>query len=300
MSSIAVRSLRPVIALALLVAALAPQPAAASDGVTLTGTVSIQSSRSGRIRVNVPSDATIDVGRQSVTGGGAFAGFLLSEPKSRSGFFAEVLRYPEALTFKAMAWERGQKAVQDREEAELTDTMPPTWSCNVCHIPPGAYDLYVIQAGSPVTITLTLGGLPGSRALSTSDLSLVHTEVWDNHRWSETSELPVLPFGVSYQGCCIGASQGGIAYAQFATRVVTETTSVTQHDFCIRTRHTKDCDLGPSSHTIVGHASAPTTQVSFPTHVLPGGDHEVTSKIQVSPGTTATGSLVENIFYLGW
>ena len=150
-------------ALGLAVASIAlGSPASAADGVLeAKGTIVVQTSTTGKVRLHVPTDATIDLNPAPVISGeGSFVGFLLTEPGTRKGFYAEAIRHPASLGFNERLLTDGQKAVADREPETVNPLdQPQSPACDLCHIPPGDYDLYVIAGGSPLSVTLRLEGL---------------------------------------------------------------------------------------------------------------------------------------------
>lgn len=121
----------------------------------LCGTNTISTTSSGSLRVSLPAAATLSAlnspgtGGVQITGGGRLAGLIIQPSAAPSNHL--YFTKPSA-TFGGQRFDIARGYSQDA-------------SGNYSLVP-GNYTLYVITDGSPTTITLSLGGISGSKALS--------------------------------------------------------------------------------------------------------------------------------------
>jgi hypothetical protein len=247
-------------------------------------TVTVDTSKTGKVRLEVPTDATIDLTvPPAISGEGSFVGFLLTEPGTMDEFNARAIRFPETIDGPPQVDTRGQLAVEDREPHEPTSFegilgLPRYSGCSVCNISPGVYDLYVIADGEPVSISLTLDGLTGALELVEEDLTPVQTAQQDIGG-SETVGLleEVEAIGISDQ-VSMGA---GVVFSQH--ELISESTGAgrVSHSFCLRTVGSENCDV--SSQTFQSVTVAENAyRISWPAGEVVGGDYEAVSRIHAA------------------
>ena len=281
------------LALSLLGLALLATPAPAGAGsqstcgqlaagsVELCATTTVETSTTGRVRVRVPTDANIDLSpAPAITGDGRIVGFLLTEPGTRLGFWARVIRYPNILNWGIRTQANAQMAEEDREPTSGPLEVSTGWGCSVCHIPPGEYDLYVIADGSPVSVTLDLEGLDGQVHLADEDLMPAYSRQIDGFNRSGT--LDTLDQTTSSKiFCCDEISTSAHTFIQFATRSDTDTVARASHRVCFRTGGASECDRGYSTHEIVG-TSTTDGLIGWRTAELEPGRYEFSSRFDAT------------------
>jgi hypothetical protein len=252
------------------------------EPVELCGETTIESSATGRVRILVPGDATIDLDpNPTITGEGRTVGFLLTEPGTREGFYAQTIRYPNMLGSGVSTRSDGQKAVEDREEPSSNPLdPPPTHGCSECHIPPGQYDLYLIADGKPLSVTLRFSGLSGRISLTEEDLSSV-----DDHQigFDLFGSMDTLGGYGSHAGTG-GFDMGpGLALIQFVTHTDTETVARATHKVCLvpSDAGSGSCAEGSGGHTIVGAAS-PDGLISWREQDIAAGSYDLWSVFEAS------------------
>ena len=264
-----------------MVLTMAPAQAETTDGSVLTAarTVTVVTSTTGRVTLQVPADATIDLGSApAISGEGGFVGYLLTEPGTMDGFYARATRYPERILSGATTHTSGQLAVEDRESwdprTDPTDLLdwPEGHSCVQCPVHPGVYDLYVIADGQPVSVTIELTGLDGDVSLLEEDLAPVQSVQTDGLETSGT-------LGNLESTTVDGASEpvemsAGVAFAQFELSTESGLADAS-HTSCIRTAGADGCDLGQTQ--LAANIDGGTSAIGFPTEVLPGGTYELYS-----------------------
>jgi len=256
-------------------------PASAAQPVELCGTTTIETSTTGRARVRVPADATIDLSpAPAITGEGRIIGFHLTEPGTQAGFWARTIRYRNSLGFGVHTQSAGQAADEDREPSSGPAEPGFGPGCSRCHVPPGDYDLYVIADGSPVSVTLDLEGLDGQVHLADEDLMPAYSRQIDGFNRSGT--LDTLDQTTSSKiFCCDEISTSAHTFIQFATRSDTDTVAQASHRVCFRTGGASECDRGYSTHEIVG-TSTTDGLIGWRTAELDPGRYEFSSRFDAT------------------
>ena len=250
--------------------------------VELCGETTIESSTSGRVRVLVPSDATIDLDPDpAISGEGRTVGFLLTEPGTREGFYAQTIRFPSLLGSGVSTRSDGQKAVEDREEPSSNPLdPPPSHGCSECHIPPGQYDLYLIADGKPLSMTLRFSGLSGRVSLTGEDLSSVNDHQIGFNLSGSLDTLRSYGSHAATGGFDMGP---GLGLIQFVTHTDTETVARATHRVCLGPSEagSSSCDEGSGGHTIVGAAS-PDGLIGWRGQELAGGSYDLWSLFEAT------------------
>ncbi len=272
----------------------APTPGDPDGPVTLGGAVTASSSETAVIRVRVPQRTTLALTGITLRGGDGFTGVLLTEPRSRDGFFVEQVRYPADATGRRHLADSGQLARADR--ASGTVVTPATISCRTCTVPAGDYDLYVIADGAPTTVSFTLEGLPGLTTLDDSDLTVVpSTRV---SYASKTTTFGTLAGGSDETTDCCFASSGGLAYSAFRSAVQTQSLSDVDVTFCL-INPSGACTGGSSGISTIG-ALGPDDSTSYPTAVVAPGQVGTSLTTSVRSGTSTTVTTQSDTLLLDW
>jgi hypothetical protein len=271
---------RSVIAATTLVVAMAtpgyaqtvvPGPSA----IQATGTLTVEASTTGRVSIEVPDDATLNIHEVELTGAGRLFGYLLIEPRTMERFVASAIQYPSTFGWPRRSTRDGRKAIGDREDGFDI-------GCDECHVPPGLYDLYVIADGAPVAVSLTFEGLEGNTSLTGTDLTSTPSAQIDTDATSST--VAGLGQETFEQTICCTRVGRGVALLQMATSYSTATTANATRDICMQREGTSRC----SSHgwsepsAVLQNASV----VTYPVWEIDGSTYSISSILDADAGLT--------------
>jgi hypothetical protein len=280
------------LAFLLAVVALFGGPAAADSGppVQLVEGLTISTSRSVRVPIDVPADLSFDLTSLSASGPGDFIGVVLERPGDPAAFSAYNLRYPADSSGFAYVSTGITLAEQDAQPAGLLLSPDVTTrQCSTqCRLPAGAYELLVITDEAPITVTVRGDGTSFTE-LNGSDFAPLATvqHVAEPHTVDWGDQLPTTGAGGS--SAQFGEQREALAYRMVETAVNAELAASVTVDACATVD--AQCNQSATTHTYIGNRfQGPEGRTSYEHLELPAGDHGL--QLTYDYGEVGGGTLV--------